>query len=168
VLIEPSASEPAPGSVRPGADGFAAAQARQVLLFLLVLAVAQDVVQAQVLVRHPGQGQGVVPAAEGLQHQAAGHQVEGGAAIDLGRGDTEVAGAADQGKYLIGPPLLVVHALAPADTAPSGRSGRPGRGCSVVVGQAGKTWAMLRCSVREELWSAMIFLPGSLLPKSVP
>ena len=65
-------------------------------LALLVVGVAKDVVEARVLVRHPAERQRVVPAREGLQHQAAGEQVQPRAAQGFRHRDAEVAGAPDQ------------------------------------------------------------------------
>ena len=86
------------------------AQAGKVLSPLLLVAVSIDVVEAEIVVRHPRQGHRVVPAAEALQHQTGGEKVEAGAAILFGDRDAEQSVVADLGKGLLGPPFLRVHA----------------------------------------------------------
>ncbi len=60
--------------------------------------------------RDPRERQRSVPAREGLRDEAAGEEVQASAAELAGRGDAEVAGAAERAKLLVRPPFLVVHA----------------------------------------------------------
>ncbi|MEH2476812.1 hypothetical protein V1282_000169 [Nitrobacteraceae bacterium AZCC 2146] len=90
----------------------AGAEIRQILAALLLVAVAIDVVGAQIVMRHPGQRHGVVPAGESLQHEARGQKILAGPAVLLGNGDAEEAIVADLGKRRFRPPLVPVHSLA--------------------------------------------------------
>jgi len=72
--------------------------------------------------RHPGQRHGVIPSAEALQNETGRDQIEAGAAILLGNGDAEQAVLADQGKGVLGPPLVGIHALGEAVEFPAGKT----------------------------------------------
>ena len=92
------------------ADFCAVAQIGQVLAALRLVGVAVDVVDAQVVVRRPGQGDGGVPACKGLADQARAEQVHTRTAM-LGRhGGPHEASRANFLEDIRRPPLLVVHA----------------------------------------------------------
>ncbi len=92
------------------ADFRAVAQAGQVLAALRLVGVAEDVVDAQVIVRRPRQGDGGVPAREGLADQTRAEQVHARATM-LGRhGGPHEASCADFLENIGRPPFLVVHA----------------------------------------------------------
>ena len=69
-----------------------------------------DVVDAQIIVRHPGEAERVIPARDRLQHQAAGEQIRTDAAVTLRHRDAEVATLAEPGKCRRRPPFLAIHA----------------------------------------------------------
>jgi hypothetical protein len=77
---------------------------------LRFVAVAIDVVQAQIVVRDAGERHRVVPAAERLRDEPRRHQVQPRPAIFLRHGDAEQALRADLWERVLGPPLLRVHA----------------------------------------------------------
>src|SRR3989338_3240083 len=92
------------------ADFCAVAQIGQVLAALRLVGVAVDVVDAQVVVRRPGQGDGGVPARKGLADQARAEQFHARATM-LGRhGGPHEASRSNSLKDIRWPPLLVVHA----------------------------------------------------------
>jgi hypothetical protein len=92
------------------ADFCAVAQIGQVLAALRLVGVAEDVVDAQVVVRRPGQGDGGVPARKGLADQARAEQVHTRAPM-LGRhGGPHEASRANFLEDIRRPPFLVVHA----------------------------------------------------------
>ena len=90
-------------------DPFARAEPGQVPELLRLGAVAQDVVEAEVLVRAPDAARVGVPVAERLAHQGRAEQVQAGAAVLRRRRDADEAVApevAHQGRRI---PVVVVH-----------------------------------------------------------
>ena len=111
-----------------GADGAAVAQPRQEARADVVRAVAGDVIEAQVLVRHVAERDRRIPARESLRNQTRGEEVAARAA-ELGRrGDAEEAHAGERRHRLRRPPFLVVHALLQRPKLRLARSGRSQRG----------------------------------------
>ena len=91
------------------ADQRALAQAGQVFLLLRRRGVAEDVVDAQVVVGEHAQDHIRVPAGERLSDQSLGEGVEARAAQLLGHRDAEIAALAEEREQVLRPPLLVVH-----------------------------------------------------------
>ena len=96
---------------RQGAEQRAIAQARQIATALGFIRVTIDIGRAEVVVREPGEGEGMIPSCHGLCDQPGAEQIEAGTAVALRHRDAQIAGRSESRERLGRPPLLVVHAL---------------------------------------------------------
>lgn len=92
-----------------GSDQITGTQARHILLYLLLGAVAQQVVQTQVVVCPVRQTHRRIPFRDHFGHQRLGEFVLTGAAHFLGRSDPQKAEFSHLLEQIVRPPILSVH-----------------------------------------------------------